>query len=112
MDKSVLLVLLCLQAFLLITAFTSTDAGALVTDDQQQKSIDLEGTAEKEIGKLIRTRRSCFRRLGGCRVRINLIYFEFISVCLVIYSEASFYLKVINTEKRNTNWYNSLLLLT
>ncbi|KAM7379556.1 hypothetical protein PAMP_005102 [Pampus punctatissimus] len=70
MDKSVLLVLMCLQAFLLITAFTSTDAGALVTDDQQQKSIDLEETAEKEIGKLIRTRRSCFRSPGGCRRQI------------------------------------------
>ncbi|XP_078028948.1 uncharacterized protein LOC144464994 [Epinephelus lanceolatus] len=34
MDKSVLLVLLCLQVFLLITAFTSTDAAAVVRDDQ------------------------------------------------------------------------------
>ncbi|CAK6957680.1 uncharacterized protein LOC125902503 isoform X18 [Scomber scombrus] len=37
MDKSVLLVLLCLQAFLLTTAFTSadTDAVALVRNDHQ-----------------------------------------------------------------------------
>ncbi|XP_049454865.1 semaphorin-4G-like isoform X12 [Epinephelus fuscoguttatus] len=34
MDKSVLLVLLCLQVFLLITAFTSTDAAAVERDDQ------------------------------------------------------------------------------
>ena len=40
MDRGVLLVLLCLQAFLLITAFTSTDAAALVKDDQQQQSTD------------------------------------------------------------------------
>lgn len=41
MDKGVLLVVLCLQAFLLITAFTFTDAAALVTDDQQQQSPEL-----------------------------------------------------------------------
>ncbi len=36
MDKSVLLALLCLQAFLLITAFTSSDAAALVKNDHGQ----------------------------------------------------------------------------
>lgn len=39
MDKRFLLGLLCLQVFLLITAFTSSDAAALLADgDQQQQS--------------------------------------------------------------------------
>ncbi|KAM9349759.1 uncharacterized protein ABDE67_009464 [Symphorus nematophorus] len=38
MDRTVLLVLLCLQVFLLITAFTSTDATTVWRDDQQQQS--------------------------------------------------------------------------
>ncbi|CAK6957682.1 hypothetical protein PFLUV_G00134230 [Scomber scombrus] len=56
----------CRPAFLLITAFTSTDEAALVMDDGQQ-SLDLDETAEKGNGKLIRTRRDCRRRPGGCK---------------------------------------------
>ncbi len=41
MNRSVLLVLLCLQVFLLISTFTSSDAAALVADDQQQQPLDL-----------------------------------------------------------------------
>eukprot|EP00064_Thunnus_orientalis_P023918 superscaffoldBa00009585_g24180 len=41
MDRGVLLVQLCLQAFLLIISFTPTDAAALVTVGQQQQSPDL-----------------------------------------------------------------------
>lgn len=41
MDKHFLLGLLCLQVFLLIAAFTSTDAAALLADDNQQQESDL-----------------------------------------------------------------------
>lgn len=51
MDRSVLLVLWCLQAFLLITSFTSTDAAALVTDDHQQQSIDLVRNVLMELSQ-------------------------------------------------------------
>ncbi|KAF0046770.1 hypothetical protein F2P81_000403 [Scophthalmus maximus] len=43
MDKRLLLVMLCLQVFLLITTFTSTDAAALEKDDRLQP-IDENGT--------------------------------------------------------------------
>ena len=59
------LVLLCLQVFLLITAFTSTDAAALVTDDQQQ-SPDLEGTAGRQVQHRNYLRISCAGLSGGC----------------------------------------------
>ncbi|XP_078120290.1 uncharacterized protein LOC144526599 isoform X2 [Sander vitreus] len=51
MYKSVLLVLLGLQVFLLITSFTSADAAALVPVDQRQQDspdlIDLNGKDKK-----------------------------------------------------------------
>ncbi|KAK9538691.1 hypothetical protein VZT92_003847 [Zoarces viviparus] len=50
MDKGVLLVLFSLQVFLLITAFTSTDAAALVKDDQRPPSPILE-VSEPDRGK-------------------------------------------------------------
>ncbi|XP_044223500.1 uncharacterized protein LOC122993417 isoform X3 [Thunnus albacares] len=69
MDRGVLLVLLCLQAFLLITAFTSTDAATLVKDDQQQQSTELvkrfrlpKHPAEEVVLKT----RGCADLPGGC----------------------------------------------
>ena len=50
MDRCVLLVLLCLQAFLLITAFTSTDAAALVKDDQQQQQQSIDQVRRTTAG--------------------------------------------------------------
>ncbi|KAF1383667.1 hypothetical protein PFLUV_G00134230 [Perca fluviatilis] len=69
MDKSVLLVLWCLQAFLLITAFTSTDAAALVTDDPLR--FYPKETAGKEVKSNILVRRGCKGRPGGCGLLIR-----------------------------------------
>ncbi|CAK6957681.1 uncharacterized protein LOC122993417 isoform X2 [Scomber scombrus] len=76
MDKSVLLVLFCLQAFLLITAFTSTDAANLVTDDQQltfpgqvRRSTDgpLRDDRQQQQSSIVEiTKRGCRMRPGGC----------------------------------------------
>ncbi|KAM9350128.1 uncharacterized protein ABDE67_009849 isoform 1-T2 [Symphorus nematophorus] len=63
MDRTVLLVLLCLQVFLLITAFTSIDATTVWRDDQQQQSPYLE----EEIHVNPREpsgRRGIFRKCG------------------------------------------------
>ncbi|KAF1383666.1 hypothetical protein PFLUV_G00134220 [Perca fluviatilis] len=65
MDRSVLLVLWCLQAFLLIASFTSTDAAALVRDDHQQQSIDLVAREEKKPGSKKR-KKQCGWYHGGC----------------------------------------------
>ncbi|GAA6235987.1 uncharacterized protein LOC122993417 isoform X1 [Lates japonicus] len=66
MEKSLLLVVLCLQAFLLITAFTSTDAAALVKDDNQQQSpVLVEGTNKPEPVSRT-TKFQCSLLPGGC----------------------------------------------
>ncbi|XP_077955644.1 uncharacterized protein LOC144405523 isoform X2 [Gasterosteus aculeatus] len=59
MDKGVLLVLLCLQVFLLISAFSSADAAVLRRDDQEQLLADQE---------LLAKRSGCWRRPGGCSI--------------------------------------------
>ncbi|XP_078120289.1 uncharacterized protein LOC144526599 isoform X1 [Sander vitreus] len=68
MYKSVLLVLLGLQVFLLITSFTSADAAALVPVDQrQQDSPDLlEGVSVHERE---RRRQRNKRQASNCRLR-------------------------------------------
>ncbi|KAL6103993.1 uncharacterized protein ACO6RY_13816 [Pungitius sinensis] len=71
MDKGVLLVLLCLQVFLLISAFSSADAAVLRRDDQEQllsaqvKEVLLPNRGP--VGQKGNPRRSgCWGRTGGC----------------------------------------------
>ncbi|KAK9538694.1 hypothetical protein VZT92_003848 [Zoarces viviparus] len=68
MDKRVLLVLFSLQVFLLITAFTSTDAAALVRDDQRPPSPILEVSEPDrgKGGKKVRRFPGCLWRPGAC----------------------------------------------
>ncbi|AWP03829.1 Hypothetical protein SMAX5B_006075 [Scophthalmus maximus] len=67
MDKRLLLVMLCLQVFLLITTFTSTDAAALEKDDRLQP-IDEKGTVEDAGKSKIRIRLGCWSTPGGCGI--------------------------------------------
>ncbi|KAK9538696.1 hypothetical protein VZT92_003849 [Zoarces viviparus] len=68
MDKRVLLVLFSLQVFLLITAFNSTDAAALVRDDQRPPSPILEVSEPNrgKDGKRVKRFPGWRCRLGGC----------------------------------------------
>ncbi|KAM6919677.1 uncharacterized protein PEZ65_011757 [Lycodopsis pacificus] len=69
MDKRVLLVLFSLQVFLLITAFTSTDAAALVSDDQRTQAPILEVSKpnRRKDGKKLKQQFSrCWLRPGAC----------------------------------------------
>ncbi|GLD54634.1 uncharacterized protein AKAME5_002845000 [Lates japonicus] len=66
MDRTVLVVLLCLQAFLLITAFTSTDAAALVTHEDQQLSSDVKRTTSCPRPGMCGVKRPRCRRPGAC----------------------------------------------
>ncbi|KAM6920541.1 uncharacterized protein PEZ65_012488 isoform 2-T2 [Lycodopsis pacificus] len=70
MDKRVLLVLFSLQVFLLITAFTSTDAAALVSDDQRPQAPMRKEVSEPDRGKdgkKVEARLpGCWWRLGAC----------------------------------------------
>ncbi|AWP03831.1 Hypothetical protein SMAX5B_006075 [Scophthalmus maximus] len=67
MDKRLLLVMLCLQVFLLITTFTSTDAAALEKDDRLQP-IDEKGTVEEAGESKIRNWLGCWNKPGGCGI--------------------------------------------
>ncbi|KAI3374271.1 hypothetical protein L3Q82_006118 [Scortum barcoo] len=60
MNRSLLLVLVCLQVFLLISTFTSTDAAPLAANDQQQ-FLDLV----KKLNNS-QTGARCIGRSGGC----------------------------------------------
>ncbi|KAK5860201.1 hypothetical protein PBY51_021694 [Eleginops maclovinus] len=71
MDKSALLLLLSLQAFLLITTFTSSHAVALVRDDQPPTPADLVDLNALEREKIEQGRKKmrfsgCWWRIGGC----------------------------------------------
>ncbi|XP_054452643.1 uncharacterized protein LOC129089269 isoform X1 [Anoplopoma fimbria] len=76
MDKSVLLVLFCLQVFLLITAFTSADAATLGVDDRRQQSPNRPNPTKggslvelKERGRPDERRfPGCLRKDGGCSI--------------------------------------------
>uniref|UniRef100_UPI0037E93A11 complement C1q-like protein 4 n=1 Tax=Semicossyphus pulcher TaxID=241346 RepID=UPI0037E93A11 len=63
MDRSVLLVVLCLQVFLLISTFTSTDGASLKTDPQQPR-----GPLGRKEERAIRYKptSNCSWRVGAC----------------------------------------------
>ncbi|TKS79612.1 hypothetical protein D9C73_014158 [Collichthys lucidus] len=64
MDKSLLLVLFCLQAFLLITAFTYTDAAALGKDGTLRLAMLQRRPPAKKVFHSIRM--TCWEKPGGC----------------------------------------------
>ncbi|TNN55449.1 hypothetical protein EYF80_034331 [Liparis tanakae] len=70
MDRRVLLVLFCLQAVLLFTAFTSTDAAAGLARAQSPFSMEGMSVFPGERRGLLQRRRprGCQRRRGGCSV--------------------------------------------
>ncbi|XP_047197961.1 uncharacterized protein LOC118117588 [Hippoglossus stenolepis] len=70
MDKKLLLAVLCLQVFLLITTFTSSDAATLETDDLRQLPPQRRPVRKGE-GKNIKTTRKprgCLNFHGGCGI--------------------------------------------
>ncbi|MED6245949.1 hypothetical protein ATANTOWER_010695 [Ataeniobius toweri] len=66
MDKVLLLGLLCLQVFLLTTAFTSTEKAVLRTDDLHQQLADLVVKDKGTERMKPRPRRGCGWRAGSC----------------------------------------------
>ncbi|XP_076601248.1 uncharacterized protein LOC143329298 [Chaetodon auriga] len=64
MDKSVLLVLLCLQAFLLITAFTSTDAAAQGRYGNQQLRLGQTQTGDEGV-RMIKWKKKYWPKPGA-----------------------------------------------
>ncbi|XP_077955648.1 uncharacterized protein LOC144405524 isoform X2 [Gasterosteus aculeatus] len=67
MDKGVLLVLLCLQVFLLTSAFSSADAAVLRRDDQEQLLADQEVLLlNREKSEQKPKQSGCWQKPGGC----------------------------------------------
>ncbi|TMS09584.1 hypothetical protein E3U43_002243 [Larimichthys crocea] len=62
MDKSLLLVLFCLQAFLLITAFTYTDAATLGKDGTLRPAMRRPPVKKVKMPYWM----TCWKKPGGC----------------------------------------------
>ncbi|KAI9544486.1 hypothetical protein NQZ68_001359 [Dissostichus eleginoides] len=68
MDKGALLMLLCLQAFLLITTLPSSEAAALLREDltPPDPRLDLTALERLKIRQRFRRRSGCWGRPGAC----------------------------------------------
>ncbi|KAL3055411.1 hypothetical protein OYC64_018152 [Pagothenia borchgrevinki] len=75
MEKGALLLLLCLQAFLLITTLPSSDAAALLRQDLTppdcRVDVDLTALERLKIRRPKRRRSGCWWKRGPCSAKMN-----------------------------------------